>query len=77
VPVLVRGVVDLAFRAAAGWVVVDWKTDAVRTPAELAERVRRYAPQLRLYADVWARITGEPVVERGLFFTAGNRYEPL
>jgi ATP-dependent helicase/nuclease subunit A len=77
VPVLVRGVVDLAFRAAAGWVIVDWKTDAVRTPAELAERTRHYAPQVRLYADIWTRITGEPVAERGLFFTAGNRYEPL
>ena len=77
VPVLVRGVVDLAFREAAGWVIVDWKTDAARTPAELAERVRRYAPQVRLYADIWTRIAGEPVAERGLFFTAGNRYEPL
>ena len=77
VPVLVRGVVDLAFREAAGWVIVDWKTDAARTPAELAERVRHYAPQVRLYADIWARITGEPVAERGLFFTAANSYELL
>jgi ATP-dependent helicase/nuclease subunit A len=77
VPVLVRGVVDLAFREAAGWVIVDWKTDAARTPAELAERVRRYAPQVRLYAEIWTRITGEAVSEAGLFFTAGSRYEPL
>jgi ATP-dependent helicase/nuclease subunit A len=77
VPVLVRGVVDLAFREAAGWVIVDWKTDAARTPDELAERVRRYSPQVRLYAGIWTRITGEAVAETGLFFTAGNRYEPL
>jgi ATP-dependent helicase/nuclease subunit A len=77
VPVLVRGIVDLAFRETAGWVVADWKTDAVTSPADLAERTRRYAPQVRLYADIWTRITGEPVVECGLFFTAGNRYEPL
>jgi ATP-dependent helicase/nuclease subunit A len=77
VPVLVRGIIDLAFRETAGWVVADWKTDAVNSPAELGERTRRYAPQVRLYADIWTRITGEPVVERGLFFTAGNRYEPL
>jgi ATP-dependent helicase/nuclease subunit A len=77
VPVLVRGVIDLAFREAAGWAIVDWKTDAVRTPVELAERTRHYAPQVRLYADIWARITGEPLAERGLFFTAANRYELL
>jgi ATP-dependent exoDNAse (exonuclease V) beta subunit len=76
-PVLVRGVIDLAFREAAGWAIVDWKTDAVRTPVELAERKRHYAPQVRLYADIWARITGEPIAERGLFFTAANRYELL
>ena len=77
VPVLVRGVIDLAFREAAGWVIVDWKTDAVHTPAQLAERTRHYAPQVRLYADIWSRITGEPVAGSGLFFTAANRYEPL
>jgi ATP-dependent helicase/nuclease subunit A len=74
--VLVRGVVDLAFREAGGWVIVDWKTDAARTPAELAERARRYSPQVRLYAGIWARITGEAVAETGLFFTAVNRYVP-
>lgn len=77
VPVLVRGVIDLAFREAAGWAIVDWKTDAVRTPAELAGRTRHYAPQVRLYADIWTRITGAPVAERGLFFTAVNGYELL
>jgi len=77
VPVLVRGVVDLAFREPAGWVILDWKTDAARTPAELAARVRHYAPQVRLYGGIWSRITGEPVTELGLFFTAADRYETL
>jgi ATP-dependent helicase/nuclease subunit A len=77
VPVLVRGVVDLAFRTAGGWAIVDWKTDAVHGAAQLAERVRRYAPQVQLYADIWRRITGEPVAEAGLFFTAANSYETL
>ena len=30
VPVILRGVIDLVFREAAGWVVVDYKTDGVR-----------------------------------------------
>ncbi|HEY5998123.1 MAG TPA: UvrD-helicase domain-containing protein, partial [bacterium] len=77
VPTLVRGVVDLAFREPAGWVIVDWKTDAARTDAEVAERARHYAPQVRLYADIWAQITGEPVAEAGLYFTASTRYKPI
>jgi ATP-dependent helicase/nuclease subunit A len=77
VPVLVRGVVDLAFREAGGWVIVDWKTDTFRSDTELAALKHHYAPQARLYADLWTRITGEAVTETGLFFTAGNRYESL
>jgi ATP-dependent helicase/nuclease subunit A len=77
VPTLVRGVVDLAFREEGGWVIVDWKTDAARTGAEIAERVSHYAPQVRLYAEIWRRITGEPVAETGLYFTAADRYERL
>ncbi len=77
VPVLVRGVIDLAFRSDAGWAIVDWKTDAVHTPAGQAERTRHYAPQVRLYADIWTRITGEPVAEKGLFYTVANRYVTL
>ena len=77
VPVLVRGVIDLVFREPAGWVVVDWKTDAAHTPEELAARTRRHAPQVRLYAEIWTRISGEPVAEAGLYFTVPDHYERL
>jgi ATP-dependent exoDNAse (exonuclease V) beta subunit len=52
---LAEGVVDLAFREAGAWTVVDWKTDA-----ELGSRRATYAAQVRLYADAIARATGEP-----------------
>jgi ATP-dependent helicase/nuclease subunit A len=77
VPTIVRGVVDLAFREPAGWVIVDWKTDAVRGDAEIAEKTRHYAPQVRLYATIWADLSGEAVVETGLYFTGADRYERL
>jgi hypothetical protein len=32
--------------------------------------MRRYRGQLALYASAWQQITGEPVKERTLFFTA-------
>ena len=52
---LAEGVVDLAFREADGWTVVDFKTDA-----ELGERRASYAAQVRLYAEALGRVTGEP-----------------
>ncbi|MCU0668565.1 MAG: PD-(D/E)XK nuclease family protein, partial [Myxococcota bacterium] len=52
---LAEGVVDLAFREAAGWVVVDFKTDR-----ELAERRAVYAAQVALYAEAVAAATGLP-----------------
>ena len=53
---LVEGVVDLAFREEATWIVVDFKTD--REIA--ADAVGRYENQVRLYAEAIARATGEP-----------------
>ena len=65
------GRIDLLFRENGGWVIVDYKTDAAaeRIPAEL---MRRYRGQLRLYAVAWEKMTGEPVTERALFFTASG-----
>ena len=67
VPTLVKGAIDLAFKEADGWVLVDYKTDAV--PKEgLAGLASRYAPQLQTYAEAWERCTGEPVKETSIYF---------
>jgi ATP-dependent exoDNAse (exonuclease V) beta subunit len=52
---LLEGVVDLAFREANHWTVVDFKTDR-----ELGDRRSRYAAQVGLYADAISQATGEP-----------------
>jgi len=52
---LAEGVVDLAFREAEGWTVVDFKTDR-----ELGARRAEYARQVALYARAVAAATGEP-----------------
>jgi len=52
---LVEGVVDLAFRDGATWVVVDFKTDR-----ELEAALDVYRRQVQLYAQMVARATGEP-----------------
>ena len=52
---LVEGVVDLAFRDDATWVVIDFKTDG-----ELDVALDVYRRQVQLYAQMVARATGEP-----------------
>jgi ATP-dependent exoDNAse (exonuclease V) beta subunit len=52
---IVEGVVDAAFETDAGWVVVDFKTDA-----DPAEALDAYLGQVRLYARAVATATGRP-----------------
>jgi len=73
-PILLEGVIDLAFRESDGWVVADYKTD-VGTDPEFPARQHSYRRQVDLYADAWAKLTGDPVKERVIFFTAQGRTE--
>src|SRR5690606_26126816 len=68
---VIDGRIDLVFREEAGWVIVDYKSDAAgeRIPADL---MGRYRAQLALYASAWERLTGELVSERVLFFTTSG-----
>ena len=66
--------IDLAFLEADGWVIADYKTD-LGTDPDFGTRLDAYRRQVDLYAEAWARLTGEPVKERVLFFTAQGRVE--
>ena len=83
IPVILSGTIDLVFweptqdGKAAGWVIADYKTDLIRPQLEeddLADLVAVYAPQIRLYTHFWKQITGEPVIESGLYFTSIDRW---
>jgi ATP-dependent helicase/nuclease subunit A len=65
---LVRGVIDLAFAEAGGWVLVDYKTDRDEGLLE------KYRPQLESYRACWQAATGQPVKELGLYAVATDRY---
>ena len=71
---VIEGVIDLAFREDGGWVIADYKTD-LGTDPDFSSRLKAYRQQVDLYADAWARLTGDPVKERILFFTAQDRVE--
>ncbi len=68
---VVRGVIDLAFEEADGWVLVDYKTDQ----AGIGELLEKYRPQLESYRDC-LRSVG-PVKEVGIYATRADRYGQL
>ena len=55
-PTLLHGVIDLAFRTAAGWTLIDYKTDQLGGGVD--QLTARYAPQIRAYADHWSAQLG-------------------
>jgi ATP-dependent helicase/nuclease subunit A len=73
-PVFLEGVIDLAFREPDGWVIVDYKTDRGDDP-DFSSRSESYRVQLRIYADAWEGLVGEPVKERLLWFVRSGRTE--
>jgi ATP-dependent helicase/nuclease subunit A len=74
IPRFVEGVIDLAFREADGWVIVDYKTDVGDDP-DFPRRRRAYRRQVELYAECWEAVTGERVKEKVLLFTTMDEEE--
>ena len=75
-PTIVRGVIDLVFWERDGWVITDYKTDRAALD-QLSQLTEHYRPQVDTYAQIWSDITGQAVREKGLFFTAVQRYVTL
>lgn len=68
--VLLQGIADCVFEENGQLVIVDYKTDHVKTPEELAER---YRAQLALYAEALSVVLERPVAERLLYSFALQR----
>ncbi|MFH1572032.1 MAG: UvrD-helicase domain-containing protein [Gemmatimonadota bacterium] len=72
-----RGYIDLVYRVTGGWKLVDYKTDEADGPEAVAGLAERYRPQVEAYAAHWEALSGEPVVERGLWLTGRGLWVPL
>ncbi len=71
--VLLQGVVDCCIEEDGALVVIDYKTDAVKTAEALKERSRSYEGQLRAYAAALSRIFGKRVKECVLYFLSAGQ----
>ncbi len=71
--VLVQGIADCVFAEEDGLVLVDYKTDKVKTPEELADR---YRSQLLFYKQALEQLLEQPVKEMLLYsFALGEVVE--
>lgn len=73
---VVEGFVDLLYDDGDQLVIVDYKTDAVRSDADAAAAVERYRLQLAAYALALEHTTGRTVGEAVLLFVAGGTARP-
>ena len=62
---VMRGIIDLVYAVELGWKVVDYKTGADGT--NNGSVIEQYARQVNAYAEKWSQISGEDVVEKGLW----------
>ncbi|MGE5381210.1 MAG: UvrD-helicase domain-containing protein [Methylocystaceae bacterium] len=72
-----KGTIDLVFKEQDGWVIVDYKSDAVEGEGTLQVLTEHYRPQVEIYADYWQYLTGGKVIEKGILFTDILRWVSL
>ncbi len=63
-PILIQGIMDAYFEENGQYVLLDYKTDYVKTKEELTAR---YKKQIQLYAEALEQMTEKPVKERILY----------
>jgi ATP-dependent helicase/nuclease subunit A len=74
--VVVQGVADLAVLLPQELWLIDFKTDAVG-PNGLADKVKSYEPQLKLYALALSQIYRRPVSQCWLYFLTAQTAAPI
>jgi ATP-dependent helicase/nuclease subunit A len=70
--VVVQGVADLVVLLPEEIWLADFKTDEIRQNG-LPDKIKAYAPQLKLYAQALEKIYARPVTERWLHFLAARK----
>ncbi|MCJ7657412.1 MAG: PD-(D/E)XK nuclease family protein, partial [Candidatus Atribacteria bacterium] len=67
-PIILSGTIDLVFKEADGWVVIDYKTDRPKNEKDYPKLVEVYQKQIAIYSQVWQEITREPVKQSSIYF---------
>ncbi len=75
--ILTRGVIDCLFDCAAGYVILDYKTDRIDSEPTLAQRTELYQTQIGAYAAAIESLLARPVCEAHLVFLTARRVASL
>jgi ATP-dependent helicase/nuclease subunit A len=67
------GYIDLLYRSADGWQIVDFKTDSLRSITERDAAIEQYRPQMRRYAQAALDLLREPARVRLCFLDDEGR----
>lgn len=70
--ILVQGMLDCLIIEPDGCVLLDYKTDRITGEASLKDAIKRYRPQLALYAQAAERALSKPITETVLYFIDGE-----
>lgn len=70
---LMEGFIDLLLDEPEGLTIIDYKTDSVETPADIAQAAQRHAVQMGLYAWAAGQVTGKEVRQAVLLFLRPSR----
>jgi ATP-dependent helicase/nuclease subunit A len=73
----VRGFIDLAYRTADGWHLVDYKTDRVATVPAALDRFDAYVRQVQTYTEMWNASHEVPIRRALLWFADANVCAPV
>jgi ATP-dependent helicase/nuclease subunit A len=71
VPTIVSGIMDLVFKEQNGWVILDYKTNAMERKEDLETLKKYYSNQLKIYKAAFEKISGEKVKSSVLCFVRG------
>ena len=71
------GYIDLMYLSPAGWQILDFKTDSIRSTDEGVCLIRRYSSQMRKYASAVETLLGQKVQTRICFLDDRGKIELL
>ncbi len=71
----VEGFVDLLLETDSGWIVVDYKTDAVKNKKDIEAKVEKYQNQLKIYAYLLSKTERIKISGVALFFLRADSNE--
>ena len=64
----IKGIIDLVIKTDRGFIIIDYKSDKVKTLEDAKIRTKAYKNQVLTYKKALEKLTKEEVINTGLYF---------